>query len=96
MYRSISAFSYTVPEVFETTGTVGGEPETAGRGRGQRGIHDSGGSEEGRRWTRRWTWTYWRRRTLWEVFSRERDEEEVGSGFEMYNVAGTWWPVAPR
>jgi hypothetical protein len=28
MYRSISAFSYTVPEVFDTTGTVGGEPET--------------------------------------------------------------------
>ena len=27
MYRSISAFSYTVPD-FETTGAVGGEPET--------------------------------------------------------------------
>lgn len=28
MYRSIRAFSKTVPEVLETTGTVGGDPET--------------------------------------------------------------------
>jgi hypothetical protein len=27
-YRSIRAFSYTVPDVLETTGAVGGEPET--------------------------------------------------------------------
>jgi hypothetical protein len=30
MYRSIRAFSYTVPDVLETTGTVGGDPETVG------------------------------------------------------------------
>lgn len=29
MYRSIRAFSYTVPDVLETTGAVGGDPETA-------------------------------------------------------------------
>lgn len=28
IYRSIRAFSKTVPDVRETTGTVGGEPET--------------------------------------------------------------------
>lgn len=28
IYLSINAFSYTVPEVLETTGTVGGDPET--------------------------------------------------------------------
>jgi hypothetical protein len=75
MYRSISAFSYTVPEVFETTGTVGGEPETATRKRGQRGIHYSGGGKGTSEWTR--TRTYWHRRTLWDVFSRERDEERL-------------------
>ena len=31
MYRSMRAFSYTVPEVRETTGAVGGDPETAHR-----------------------------------------------------------------